>query len=120
MKLDKFLSSLDIDELKAFYKDVVSSNPVLINKIRQEIALSDEFYNKKCSVCGNPLSSVKEPLVIEFGPKDMRTKAIFCGADCLQYFVEFLLVKKETPPPPPKLKKKVKRKRKGFFASLFS
>jgi hypothetical protein len=61
---------------------------------------------------------VKEPLVLEFGPRDLRKEAAFCGADCLQYFIKHMLILKEAPLK--KVKKRSKKKKKGFFEALFS
>jgi len=84
-KLARIIQGLSERELELIQKDLHAGNiELLIAQRRKQLAMITE---KVCPVCGQPVDAQKH-LVLEFGPQDLRQRAIFDAPDCLKYFME--------------------------------
>ena len=83
-KVIRFLDELSDEELYEFEKDVKSGT---INKFIDQKKEYFKVKDKLCSVCGNNVD--EDCLVLIYGdPRiGIRSKAHFCGTDCMEYFV---------------------------------
>jgi hypothetical protein len=91
-KLANIIKNLDYTELELVKKDLEEGNiKKIINK-----QLEKRKRDKKtiCPVCEKNIRE-NEGLYLEFGPENFRKKASFDGLDCLKYFIETKLEKKE-------------------------
>jgi hypothetical protein len=80
----KFLDDLNDVELQEFEKDLKSGT---IHKFVEQKKEYFKVKDKSCSVCGNSVD--EDCLVLVYGdPRtSIRRKAHFCGTDCMEYFV---------------------------------
>lgn len=92
-KLSKLISEMEKDDLIKIRKDLISGNIERLIEKRLE-SFQENYSEKFCPVCGGPITD--ESFKLEFGSTYLRRKAYFDGADCMQYFVDTNLKKKET------------------------
>ncbi len=91
-RLAKIIHGLGERELDLIQKDLDAGNiERLIAQRRKQLSIPRESI---CPVCGQEVGK-NEHLLLEFGPQDLRQRAVFDAPDCLKYFVEERLVKHE-------------------------
>lgn len=89
-RLAKIIQGLGEKELELIQKDLDAGNiERLIAQRRKQLSIPREPI---CPVCGREVST-KEHFALEFGPQDLRQRAVFDAPDCLTYFVEERLQK---------------------------
>lgn len=91
-RLAKIIQGLGEREIDLIQKDLDAGNiERLIAQRRKQLSIPRET---NCPVCGQEVGT-QEHLSLEFGPSDLRQRAVFDGPDCLSYFVEERLRKHE-------------------------
>ncbi len=83
-RLLTLIDSMNYKDLKALEKDLYEGN---IGKLIKKNLEQHEYTlsSKNCATCGTQL---KEPsYTLEFGRNDFKKRAVFCGLDCLSFFV---------------------------------
>ena len=91
-RLAKIIHGLGERELDLIQKDLDAGNiERLIAQRRDQLSTVRE---PVCPTCGREVHK-KEHFLLEFGPKDLRQRAVFDAPDCLTYFVEERLNKHE-------------------------
>jgi len=89
-KISEIIDELSQDELELFEREMKEGY------LQKYIDRKKEFFkikDKICPVCGNTVG--EDCLVLVFGDISLRKKAHFCGADCLEYFLDnFIKTKK--------------------------
>jgi hypothetical protein len=88
----RFLDELNDEELYAFEKDMKNGT------IQKFIDQKKEYFkvrDKLCTSCGNNIN--EDCLVLIYGdPRiSIRRKAHFCGTDCMEYFLNNNIRKKD-------------------------
>ncbi|RJQ17171.1 hypothetical protein C4573_03905 [Candidatus Woesearchaeota archaeon] len=74
---------LTVEQLKAIEEEFKKGT---IQKILEQKTRVEE---KTCAVCGQKIAK-QHGYALEFGQSDLRKRAYFCAADCLQYFLDYL------------------------------
>ena len=92
-KVIRFLDELNDEELYEFEKDMKSG---VVQKFIEQKKEYFKVKDKSCSSCGNNVS--EDCLVLIYGdPRTgFRRKAHFCGTDCMEYFVNSNIRKKNS------------------------
>ncbi|MFH1211392.1 MAG: hypothetical protein V1659_00505 [Candidatus Woesearchaeota archaeon] len=83
-QLETFFAEIEYEDalrIRDFIKE--GRMETLINKKVKEL----ENKVKVCPTCSTLLEREKS-IVVQFGPKDFRKEARFCGIDCLEYFLK--------------------------------
>lgn len=82
--MQEFLDKLDYDDVMLL-KEHSSNGKIedLIMKRAKEV----QTKARPCPTCSAVLEKDKS-IVLQFGPKDFRKEARFCGVDCLMYFLQ--------------------------------
>ena len=89
-KLKNLIDTMSEEDLQNLQKDILSGNlDIAIESKLKKINIS----KKVCPVCGEKIG--EEGFVLEFGKEYLRRKAWFDARDCLLYFVEQRIPKKE-------------------------
>mgnify|MGYP005839828559 CR=1 FL=1 len=91
-KLSKLIQEMDKEDLLKIRKDLVLGNIERLIEKRLE-SFQEKYSEKFCPVCGGAITD--ESFKLEFGSTYLRRKAYFDGADCMQYFIDTNIKKKQ-------------------------
>ena len=85
------------------YEDLIkiradlNSGAVHIRKLLDD-TIKEAEYNKikSCATCGTEINRIyMDDFVLEFGRRDFKKRAFFCGQDCLKFFLNHMEQKKQ-------------------------
>ncbi|NTV23624.1 MAG: hypothetical protein HGA85_04580 [Nanoarchaeota archaeon] len=90
-KLKGLIEGMAYKELKAIQRDLAEGNMGRLVKERlDEIEAKLGRQEHICPTCGAKLAEETAKYHLVFGPPDFRQRAMFCGLDCLSFFLEKL------------------------------
>jgi len=93
-KLAKIIEGLGKEDLLKLKRDLISGN---VDRLVQQRLLKYSELNyseKQCPVCGGEIND--DAFILEFGSPYLRRRAFFDAIDCLEYFVNTKLKKKNS------------------------
>ncbi len=84
-KLTDVIGNMSQEELMALKSELDTGhiNRFVSDKIQEKAVLNA---GRICPVCHTEVDD--ECITLIFGPRDLRKKASFCAADCLEYFLK--------------------------------
>lgn len=74
----------------------IESGSIHIKRLIEETIKEVEFNKiKTCATCGTTINRLFiDDFVLEFGRRDFKKRAYFCGQDCLKFFLDQIEPKK--------------------------
>ncbi len=90
-KLREILDMFEYEELARLREELDGNVSFLKTEIEQRLQEIENSENNVCVTCGRRINpSRKDYFQLVFGPAELKKKAHFCAADCLEYFVRKL------------------------------
>ena len=84
------IDDIHYSDLVRLKKDLDSGGTHLRELINIRMALIERDKVKLCATCGTSVNPyLTDDFVLHFGRHDFKKRAIFCGSDCLKYFLNF-------------------------------
>lgn len=85
------IDDIQYEDLLKIRKDLESGGVHIRKLIKDKIAEIEEIEVKVCATCGNTINPYfMDDYVLQFGRRDFKKRAFFCGLDCLNYFLKSL------------------------------